>query len=81
MLQNLYWIGLLVHTGNNSSGTIFAPEQDCSAPLLKVERPVSDRFLERSGPSLNTSVEAEILQWYFPLVNGELSEQLRTITI
>ena len=32
------------HTKNAISGTIFAPEQDCSAPLSKVERPVSDRF-------------------------------------
>ena len=34
-----------VHTGNASSRTIFVPDQDYSAPLLKVERPVSDRFL------------------------------------
>ena len=33
-----------VHTGNASAETIFAPEQDCCDPLLKVERPVSDRF-------------------------------------
>ena len=45
-----------IHTGNASSGIIFAPEQDCSAPLLKVERPVLDRFLKRSGPSLITFV-------------------------
>ena len=33
-----------VHTENASSGTSFAPEQNCSALLLKVERPVSDRL-------------------------------------
>ena len=49
-----------VHTENASSGTSFAPEQNCSALLLKVERPVSDRFLKRSGPSLNTFFGAEI---------------------
>ena len=38
-----------VHTEKASSGTIFAPE-----------RPVSDRFLKWSGPSLNTFVGAEI---------------------
>ena len=50
-----------VHIGNANSGTIFAPKQLCSAPLLKVERPVSDRFLKRPGPSLNTFVQAEIV--------------------
>ena len=49
-----------VHTENASSGTSFAPEQNCSALLLKVERPVSDRFLKRSEPSLNTFFGAEI---------------------
>ena len=33
-----------VYNGNASSRTIFAPEQDCSSALLKVERIVSDRF-------------------------------------
>ena len=47
-----------VHTGNASSGTTVAPEQDFSAPLLKVERFVSDRFLKGSGSSLNTFVRA-----------------------
>ena len=32
------------HTGNASSGRVFAPEQDYSAPLLKMIRPVSDTF-------------------------------------
>ena len=47
------------HIGNASSRTSFAPELDCSAPLLKVERAVSDRVLKQLGPSLNT-VGAEI---------------------
>ena len=37
-----------VHSENASSGTMFALEQDCSAPLVKVERPVSERFLKRA---------------------------------
>ena len=49
-----------VHTGNASSGTIFVPEQDCSAALLKMERVVSDKFLKRSGPSLNLFVGVKI---------------------
>ena len=49
-----------VHIGNPSPGKMFAPEQDCSAPLLKVENIVSDRFLKRFRPCLNTSVGAEI---------------------
>ena len=32
------------HFGNTSSGIILAPEQDCSALLLKVERAVSGSF-------------------------------------
>ena len=49
-----------VRTGNASSGTIFVLEQDSSAALLKVEHDVSDRFLKRSGPSLNTFVGVKI---------------------
>ena len=51
-----------LRTGNASSGTIFAPEQDCTAPLLKVERPISDRLFIPSGLSMNTFVRAEIAQ-------------------
>ena len=40
---------------------ISAPEQYCFAPLLKVERSVSDRFLKRSESSLNTFIGAEIV--------------------
>ena len=34
-------------------------EQNCSAPLLKVECYVSDRFLKPSESSLNTFIGAE----------------------
>ena len=37
-----------VHTRNAAFEAVFAPEQYCSALLLKVERSVSDRFLKRS---------------------------------
>ena len=48
------------HTRNAAFEAVSAPEQYCSAPLLKVERSVSDRFLKRSKSSLNTSIGAEI---------------------
>ena len=37
-----------VHTRNAGFEAVSAPQQYCSAPLLKVERSVSDRFLKRS---------------------------------
>ena len=37
-----------VHTKNATFEAVSAPEQYCSALLLKVERSVSDRFLKRS---------------------------------
>ena len=37
-----------VHTRNADFEAVSAPEQSCSALLLKVERSVSDRFLKRS---------------------------------
>ena len=49
-----------VHTRNAVFEAVSAPEQYCSAPLLKVERSVSDRFLRRSESSLNTFIGAEI---------------------
>ena len=49
-----------VHTGNAAFEAVSAPEQYCSAPLLKVERSVSGRFLKRSESSLNTFIGAEI---------------------
>ena len=48
------------HTGNAAFEAVSAPEQGCSAPLLKVERSVLDRFLKRPESSLNTSIGAEI---------------------
>ena len=49
-----------VHTRNATFQAFSAPEQYCSAPLLKVERSVSDRFLNRSESNLNTFIAAEI---------------------
>ena len=49
-----------VHTRNAAFEAVSAPEQYCSALLLKVERFVSDRFLKLSESSLNTSIGAEI---------------------
>ena len=49
-----------VHTRTAAFEAVSAPEQYCSAPLLKVERSVSDRFLRRSESSLNTFIGAEI---------------------
>ena len=49
-----------VHTRNAGFEEVSAPEQYCSAPLLKVERSVSDRFLQRSESSLNTFIGAEL---------------------
>ena len=45
------------HTRNAAFEAVSAPEQYCSAKLLKVERSVSDRFFESS---LNTFIGAEI---------------------
>ena len=49
-----------VHTRNAAFEAVSAPEQYCSAPLLKVERSLSDRFLKRSESSVNTLIGAEI---------------------
>ena len=49
-----------VHTRNAAFEAVSAPEQYCSAPLLKVERSVSDRFLKRFESSVNTFIGAEI---------------------
>ena len=48
-----------VHTRIAAFEAVSAPEQYCSAPLLKVEHSVSDRFLKRSESSLNTFIGAE----------------------
>ena len=57
-----------VHTRTAAFEAVSASEQYCSAPLLKVERSVSDRFLRRSESSLNTFIGAE-LQRNLVLVN------------
>ena len=49
-----------VHTRNAAFEAVSAPEQYCSAPLLKVKRSVSDRSLKRSESSMNTFIGAEI---------------------
>ena len=49
-----------VHTRKTAFEAVSASEQYCSAPLLKLERPVSDRFLKRSESSVNTFIGAEI---------------------
>ena len=49
-----------VHTRNTAFQVVSTPEQYCSAPLMKVERSVSNRFLKRSESSLNTFIGAEI---------------------
>ena len=64
-----------VHTRTATFEAVSAPEQYCSAPLLKVERSVSDRFLRRSESSLNTFIGAEIAtEPHF----GKLSFQIKT---
>ena len=50
---------VFVHTRNAAFEAVSAPEQYCSASLLKVERSVSDRFLKRSESSLNTTIGAD----------------------
>ena len=49
-----------VHNKNAAFEAVSAPEQYCSAPLLKVERSGSDRFLKRSESSLNTFIGTAI---------------------
>ena len=72
MVFTLYWImkrsiakcvsgRVPVHIGNTIARAIFIPVQECPAPLLKVESPVPDSFLQWSRPSPNTFVRAEIV--------------------
>ena len=49
-----------VHTRNAAFEAFSAPKPYCSAPLLKVERSVSDRFLKRSESNMNAFIGAEI---------------------
>ena len=69
-----------VHIENISSGTVFAPEQDCSALLLKVECLYRISFWNR--PELVWPLLSEQkLQQNLPLVDGELYKQLWTTGI
>ena len=52
--------GTSVHIMNAVFEAVSVLEKYCSAPLLKVERSVWDRFLKRSESSLNTLIRAEI---------------------
>ena len=67
-----------VHTRDAAIDAVSAPEQCCFAPLLKVERSVSDRFFKQSESSLNTFVGAEIAteprngKWIFSNQKGAL---------
>ena len=63
-----------VHTRNAAFEAVSAPEQNCSTPLLKVERSVSDRFLKRSESSLNALSEQK-LQRNLVLVNDLLKSK------
>ena len=49
-----------VHTTNAAFEAVSDLEQYCSAPLLKVEHSMLDRFLKWSESSLNTFIGAEI---------------------
>ena len=51
-----------VDTRNAAFEAVSAPEQNFPAPLLKVERSVSDRFLKLSESSLNTLLSKQKLQ-------------------
>ena len=63
-----------VHTRNAAFEAVFVPEQNCSSPLLKVERSVSNRFLKRSESSLNT-LSKQKLQRTLVLVNDLLKSK------
>ena len=56
------------HTRNAAFEAYSAPKQYCSAPLLKVECSVSDRFLKWSKSSMNSFIEQK-LQRNLVLVN------------
>ena len=49
-----------VHTRDAAFEAVSAPEQYCSAPLLKMGHSVSDGFLKRSGSSLNSLSERKL---------------------
>ena len=56
--ETVYRIGLLFTLGTLVSKHFLL--RNSTAPLLKVERSVSDRFLKRSESSLNIFIGAEI---------------------
>ena len=49
-----------LYTRSTAFEAVSAPEQYCSALLLKVESSISDRFLKWPESSLNTFIAAEI---------------------
>ena len=57
-----------VHTRNAAFEAVSAAEQYCSAPLLKVERSVSNRFLKPSESSLNTFIGSELQPTRFRMI-------------
>ena len=63
-----------VHTRNAAFKAVSALEQNCSTPLMKVERSVLDRFLKRSESSLNTLSEQK-LERNLALVNDLLESK------
>ena len=62
-----------VHTRNAAFEAVSAPEQNCSTPLLKVERSVSDRFLKRSERKRNLHPWVRVGQAGRPLPPRTLS--------
>ena len=48
------------HNRSAALQAVSVMEQNCSAPLLKLERSVSDRLLKLSESSLNIFIKAEI---------------------
>ena len=62
------------HYRNAAFEAVSDPEQNCSAPLLKVECSVSDRFLKRSESRLNT-LSKQKLQRNLVLVNDLLKSK------
>ena len=53
-----------VHTRNAAFEAVYPSEQNCCAPLLKVERSASDRFFKWPESSLNTFIGAEIASYW-----------------
>ena len=69
-----------VHTSNASFKVVSAPEQYCSAPLVKVERSLSDRYLKLFDSSLNIigakiATEPRIDKWSFQVKKKALYDR------